>query len=115
MGRLAAVPLHAAAPQLQAQTSPCNRGEFCVWVERMDATRGLGTASHARAKKVHHDSSKGKEFTAKFQVTSRHPTTSLCGLQEKLNLLERLEPFEGVQESVCMREFTRSFRVCETY
>lgn len=42
------------------------------------------------------------------------PAPALCLLQEKLNLLERLDCFDGVQESACMREFTRH-RVCETY
>ncbi len=35
-------------------------------------------------------------------------------VQGKLSLLERLDVFDGIQESACMREFTR-YRVCETY
>lgn len=51
---------------------------------------------------------------AKLQSKSKKLKVENCQLKEKLSLLERLDPFEGVQESVCMREFTR-YRVSETY
>lgn len=49
-----------------------------------------------------------------FQNKSKKLKTEVSQLKEKLSLLERLDVFEGVQQSACMREFTR-YRVCETY